>query len=220
VVTPTPCGSGGCTSNAAALNVIAPPAAPTVTSVSPASVALGGAAFTLTVNGTNFVGTSVVQVDGASRVTTLMSATQVTAQLPASDRATGGTHTITVLTPAPGGGTSGGATLTVTGPTITVNLTSVMAGGTLTFALTNGSGNPRDALTLHCPATSADVAYLDYAFMNNMKSPGETGVTGATLTLVVPATVPAGTTCQARWFANASAGTLPPIAVSPTVTTQ
>ena len=38
---------------------------PTITSLSPASAVKGGAAFTLTVNGTNFVSTSVVNFNGS-----------------------------------------------------------------------------------------------------------------------------------------------------------
>ncbi len=59
---------------------------PTTTSISPTSKTVGDAAFTLTVNGTNFVsGVSVVRLDGADRTTTFVSSTQLTATIPASD---------------------------------------------------------------------------------------------------------------------------------------
>ena len=95
------------------------PQAPAITSVTPGTEVVGGAAFQLTVNGTGFAATSLVQLDGSTRATTVVSGTQVTATILASDIATIGTRTVTVFTPAPGGGTSNGVTLrirTVTRP--------------------------------------------------------------------------------------------------------
>ncbi|MCI0400489.1 MAG: IPT/TIG domain-containing protein, partial [Gammaproteobacteria bacterium] len=64
------------------------------------------AGFTLTVNGSNFINGSVVRWNGADRTTTFVSATQLTATIPASDIATAGTAAVTVFTPLPGGGAS------------------------------------------------------------------------------------------------------------------
>src|SRR5262249_3431828 len=44
-----------------------PPLVPTLTSIAPTSVAMGGAALTLTATGTNFTSASVVQVNGSTR---------------------------------------------------------------------------------------------------------------------------------------------------------
>jgi hypothetical protein len=46
-----------------------PPAAPAITSLSPLSTNAGGPAFSLTVNGTNFVSSSVVNWNGSARDT-------------------------------------------------------------------------------------------------------------------------------------------------------
>jgi hypothetical protein len=89
------------------------PLAPTITSVTPGTAVIGGAAFQLTVNGTGFAATSLVQLDGSARTTTIVSGTQVTATILASDMATTGTLTVTVFTPTPGGGTSNGETLRI-----------------------------------------------------------------------------------------------------------
>src|SRR5256884_5050474 len=51
----------------------------------------GAAAFTLTVNGTNFVSGSVVQWTSGARVTTFVSSTQLQAAITAGDIATAGT---------------------------------------------------------------------------------------------------------------------------------
>jgi hypothetical protein len=72
----------------------------------PSSAVPGGAGFTLTVNGTGFVSGSVVNWNGATRTTTFLNSSQVTATIPASDVATAGTASVTVSNPAPGGGSS------------------------------------------------------------------------------------------------------------------
>jgi hypothetical protein len=79
---------------------------PAVTNMSPNSVAQGSAAFTLTVNGSGFNGTSVVRWNGSNRTTTFVSATQLQAAIPASDVTTAGNATVTVFNPGTGGGTS------------------------------------------------------------------------------------------------------------------
>jgi hypothetical protein len=72
----------------------------------PDATAPGGAQFTLTVNGTGFVSTSVVNWNGTALATQFVNSDQVTAIGPASDSATAGTAWVTVVNPAPGGGTS------------------------------------------------------------------------------------------------------------------
>ena len=64
------------------------------------------AAFTLTVNGTNFVSSSVVRWKGADRTTTYVNSTKLTAAILASDIAAAGSASVTVFNPAPGGGLS------------------------------------------------------------------------------------------------------------------
>jgi len=86
---------------------------PTTTGLSPSSATAGGAAFTLTVNGTNFVNGSTVRWNGSDRTTAYVSSTQLTASIPAADIATGGTASVTVFTGTPGGGTSNAQTFTI-----------------------------------------------------------------------------------------------------------
>src|SRR5262247_1008245 len=59
--------------------------APTLTSISPTTAIPGGTGFTLTVNGTNFTATSVLNWNGSPRGTTFVSASQLTAQIPSAD---------------------------------------------------------------------------------------------------------------------------------------
>jgi hypothetical protein len=88
--------------------------APTTTGLQPSSVSAGSGAFTLTVAGSNFVPSSGVRWNGAARMTTYVSATELQAAILGSDLTASGTATVTVVTPAPGGGTSSPQTLIIT----------------------------------------------------------------------------------------------------------
>jgi YVTN family beta-propeller protein len=107
VTNPAP---GGGTSNAVNFTITSGTnPAPTIFSLSPTSATPGDPAFTLTVFGSDFVGSSVVEWNGGGRPTTVISSIEVEAQIPASDVAAAGTAAITVFNPAPGGGTSNAA---------------------------------------------------------------------------------------------------------------
>jgi hypothetical protein len=88
--------------------------APSISSLSPSSTPEGGATFTLTVNGTGFVGNSTVYWNGASRTTSYVSSAQLTAAIAAADITDSGTATVSVTNPAPGGGSSNPAAFTIT----------------------------------------------------------------------------------------------------------
>ena len=74
--------------------------------LTPMSAAPGGGTFTLTVNGTGFVASSVVDWDGVALSTQFVTEGRLTATVPASDLAAPGTALVTAINPAPGGGTS------------------------------------------------------------------------------------------------------------------
>ncbi len=88
---------------------------PTIAALSPSSAAAGGAAFVLTVNGTNFGAKAVVNWNGVAQTanTTYVSGSQLTVAVPAAAIATAGTITVTVTNPGtPGTGMYGsGGTL-------------------------------------------------------------------------------------------------------------
>jgi hypothetical protein len=99
---------------------------PTLTSISPTSATAGGAAFTLTVNGSNFISSSAVRRNGSDRMTIYVSSAQLTATILASDIASAGTAQVTVFNPTPGGGTSTGLTFTMTAAQAMVITTSLL----------------------------------------------------------------------------------------------
>jgi hypothetical protein len=111
----TGCGGGG---GGAAPSQ--PNPAPVLTAISPLTVSPGSGAFTLTATGTNFSASSMVEWNGSPRTATFVSATRLTAQIMASDVASGGKANITVVTPSPGGGDSTALTLTITAVNATV----------------------------------------------------------------------------------------------------
>jgi hypothetical protein len=154
VFNPTP---GGGTSGGLTFTInAAVGTTPTLTSLSPSFAIVGGAAFTLTANGTNFISTSVVQWNGTALTTTYVSATQLTASVPASDIATAGTASVTVFNPTveagvhpenarplagPPGTTSNALTFDIVDFSVssTTPSESVSAGGSATFAITTAS---------------------------------------------------------------------------------
>ncbi|WP_375417823.1 IPT/TIG domain-containing protein [uncultured Hymenobacter sp.] len=78
---------------------------PTITSLAPNPVEAGSPGFALTVGGRNFQDGAVVMFNGSNLVTAYVSATSLTAQVPAAAIATAGNYAVTVTNPA-GGATS------------------------------------------------------------------------------------------------------------------
>ena len=83
-----------------------PNPAPTVAAISPNGSQQSGPALTLSVVGSNFLSSSAVQWNGSPLSTTFVTNELITATVPASSLTAAGSHTITVVNPAPGGGAS------------------------------------------------------------------------------------------------------------------
>ncbi len=110
-----------------------------ITSLSPDSALAGGAAFTLTVNGTGFVSTATVQWNGTALATTFVSATQLTATVPASLIVSAGSPSIAILNSE--GSSSPPTTFAVSAPTITsLSPTTAPAGSAALTLTVNGTG--------------------------------------------------------------------------------
>ena len=91
---------------------------PVLGSISPVRANGGGAAFTLTVTGSNFVSNSSVLWNGIARTTTFVSASGLQASIPATDLAAGGEFEVSVSNPLPAGGGSAGSPFTVSDFTV------------------------------------------------------------------------------------------------------
>src|SRR3979411_1656415 len=83
---------------------------PAIAQLSPPSMN-AGAAFTLTVNGSNFASNAAVNFNGAAQTTTRISANQLTAAIPGTADMKSGTVPVTVTNPGTMGGQYGGGTL-------------------------------------------------------------------------------------------------------------
>jgi hypothetical protein len=183
---------------------------PTTTSLSPTAAIAGGAAFTLTVNGSGFVASSVAQWNGASRTTTYVSTTQLTSTIPAADIAMAGTAQVTVFTPAPGGGTSNAQTFTINNPvpaTTSLSPATANAGGPAFTLTVNGTGfvsnsvvrwNGVDRQTTYVSTTQLTAAIL-----------AEDIATAGTASVTVFNPAPGGGTSNAQTFtiSDSQAGT-------------
>ena len=146
-------------SGSATLAAVPPNPVPTITSLSPSSVAAGTSGFVLTINGTGFIPASTVTFGALTGLAPAsQTATQLTVPLPASALSPTGTVNVTVTNPAPGGGTSSPPTLfTVTAPagvlpTLSVTGLSfpnpVAARQTVNISWTVLNTGPGDASTL------------------------------------------------------------------------
>jgi uncharacterized protein (TIGR03437 family) len=119
---------GGGLSNAFSFSVFAPAGAPVLTALTPTFVNFGGPAFELTLTGSNFVPTSVVQWNGANRPTTFVSSTSLKALIPASDISFAGSASVRVFSPPPGGGTSFALRFSIARPLANTNAASFVSG--------------------------------------------------------------------------------------------
>ena len=124
------------------------PGPPVLTSLSPSAATVGGAAFTLTVNGNGFTSGSAVRWNGSDRTTTYVSATQLQAAISASDIATISTAQVTVNAPDAGGLSSPLPFKVLPPPTLSVNTTTAVGGTSVTVTLANGVGGSTDWLAL------------------------------------------------------------------------
>ena len=86
---------------------------PAVLALSPSTVSSGGRNSVLTVTGSQFVPGAVAQWNGADRTTRWIDASTLTVDIPAGDIASPGTAKVSVINPAPGGGKSNSAALTI-----------------------------------------------------------------------------------------------------------
>jgi len=161
---------------------------PSLASLSTTHVTGGGAAFTLTVQGSSFVPNSVVRWNGSARATTYVSATELQAAITATDIATGGVAQVTVFNPAPAGGASGALALQVSTYTLasTPASVTVTAGqsATYTVQMTPQYGSFDSAVTFTCAGLPSKCAA---SFAPASATPGAAAVS-TILTLTTAAT--------------------------------
>jgi uncharacterized repeat protein (TIGR03803 family) len=168
---------------------------PTLTSLSPTSAAVGAAAQTLTLTGTNFVASSTVTYNGVGHAATFVSSTELTITLSTTDQATAGSYAVVVTNPAPGGGASNAVNFSVGNPvptltglmpaaavagaaaqTLTLTGTNFVASSTVTY---NGVGHAATfvnstELTITLSTTDQATAGIDAVVVTNPAPGGGT----------------------------------------------
>jgi sugar lactone lactonase YvrE len=149
---------------------------PQLSSITPNQAAAGSPDTMLSATGSDFVPTTELQLDGQRLDTTYVSATQLSAIIPAALLATGRTSTIVVVTPGLGGA-SAGASFLVLNPQAAlgaVNPSSALAGaqsvplvltgaGFVPGAVVTASGVPLQATVVSTTQISATLAQASLA---------------------------------------------------------
>jgi len=175
-----------------------------VTSISPTAVLAGAPALPLTVLGTGFQPSSVVQVNGASVPTQYVSATQLTAGVPAASLSSGASLSITVLTGTTSTGSAGSPiTLEVDNPAPIISglapngfvagtspgALSVAGSGFITGTVIQVNGSSRTTTYLSGTQVSVALTAADIASAGNLAltavNPPPGGGTSAAATLPI-----------------------------------
>jgi hypothetical protein len=190
------CGCGG-------FNGVLPP---TLTSLSPASVAAGSTDFVLTATGANFVSGTTILWNGASLSTTVSSSTQLTAKIAATQIASPGAVSVRVL--KPDSTTSGTITLTITGSAfklISISPPAVTA-GSASFTLTaTGAGF----------ISGAAITLNDVALATSFDSATQLHATVPASAVANPGTVTVGITNPDKTTTNTLSLTVTPVPLGP-----
>jgi hypothetical protein len=113
--------------------------------VSPSTATVGAQGFTITANGSGFTTGALILWNGTALTTTLVSANQLTAPVPASDLAAAGTVKVAVQIP----GSAQSATSNVN------NTTTTEVSNVVLFTISNSPGTPPAITSLMASTTSA-----------------------------------------------------------------
>ena len=158
------CGGSGSENHLSPLNPV-----PVVSRVSPDAVVANSSAFTLVINGSNFVNSAKVQFNGKNGSTTYVSSTQLSAVIPACDL---GVYSVTVTNPSPGGGVSNSIPFIVGNPVPAIsslNVTGLPANSPAFTLVISGSNfvnsarvqfNGQDRATTYVNSTQLNAAIL------------------------------------------------------------
>jgi hypothetical protein len=173
--------------------VTLPPPTPQITSLSPFAAKQNSGAFTLTVNGSGFVSSSVVEWNGTPRPTTFVDASHLTAAITAADLASSGTASVTASNSTSDGLNSAAAIFAIdTATQTTVKLASatatVIAGQSATVTVQPSGFS--SAITVNCLNAPAGVT-CSYSSSTNsvtVQTSTRTPPGSYTLTLVFTAT--------------------------------
>jgi len=195
---------GGGYSNALQFTVVNP--APALTSIAPDSVIAGSPDLTLTLNGDNFVKTSVVNFNSQAVVSTYISKTQLQATIPATAITTPGTYPVKVTNPTPGGGESAPLSFIVRPAALPPEITgfSPSEGTVGTIVTINGNNFDVSGLRVGFNGTSAIVSSFTKTSITTTVPMGTTTGPISVMTSVGSATSTMNFTVTSRYDFNLS----------------
>lgn len=210
---------GGTATSAGTFTVQAPNPVPIIASLAPNTAVAGSANLPLTVNGTGFVSGSVVSFDGTDLATTYVSATQLTATVPATALATAGIFNVIVASPVPGGGVSTAVVFTVSAAAPTIASFTPTTGGPGTIVTITGT-NLTGATVVRIGTFNVPVFTATSATAITLTLPAGTGSASGYLSV----TTPGGTATSTALFnlvsATITANVLPGLLVFPNPATD
>jgi hypothetical protein len=174
---------------------------PSLSSLTPNTATAGGPALTVTVSGSNFISSSTVQWNGSPRTATYLSSTSLQAAISAADIATAGTASVTVSTPAPGGGTSSPLTFTIDNPVPAIaSLTpNAVVAGTSGFALTVTGSNFVSTSTVQWNSSPRTTTYVSSTSLQAAISAADIATPGTAAVTVFNPTPGGGTSAPATF---------------------
>ncbi|HEX6368595.1 MAG TPA: IPT/TIG domain-containing protein [Longimicrobium sp.] len=204
VLNPQPNGISS-VSNILTLTLVNP--TPVIGSITPAQSDAGLDSLVVRVQGTGFLPQSVGRFNGSARTTRVVNATNLDVVLASGDVDESGTFSITVTNPAPGGGTSAPATLTLSTPVPTLALIPsngasagrpgfpliVHGSGFVSSSVVRWNGSPRATRYISGTRLEASITTADLA------TPGTASITVHT---------PGGGTSQAQSMTVRPVGSL------------
>ncbi|RZL08588.1 MAG: T9SS type A sorting domain-containing protein, partial [Hymenobacter sp.] len=205
---------GGTATSASAFTVLQPNPVPTLASLSPSTVVAGSPAFTLTLSGTGFITGSVVRFNATALATTYVSATQLTAVLPASALATAGSYEVLVSNATPGGGSSAALPFVVTVPAPTISSFTPTAGGSGTLLTITGT-NLTGATEVRIGTTLIPTFTVVSATSLTLVVPANSGVVSGFITVTTPGGTATSATAFGGVLATAGSQALPELQVYP-----
>jgi hypothetical protein len=177
--------------------------APTISQLAPNVLTTTSTSSLVAVNGTGFVPTTVIDVNGSARTTDFVSATQVNVTLTPADLASTGTLSLTAVNATPGGGTSTAATLAVNNPApagpFTVSPTVVLTGTSKPSTVTVTGANFIPTSTVELNGSARTTAYVSSTQLTFQLTVADQAATQQYLVSVLNPT-PGGGTVMGAWL--------------------
>ena len=182
----------------AAINLQVDNPLPTITGLTPSSTVVGTVPPTISVAGTGFVPTTVIDVNGSGRTTTYVSSVQVNVTLNATDIVAPGGLSLTAVNSAPGGGNSTAATEMVVNPAPgvgTISPNQVLTGTTTPTQVTVSGTNFIPASVVELGGVAVATTYVS-ATQLAFQLPVATEATTQQIAVSVTNPTPGGGTAQ------------------------